>query len=74
LSSFTHYEDGGTVHSSIRKDGRIIHWCDKCDGLWVSDEKPESELSKNVKIESRRALIEIKEAIKLSESSRARIE
>ena len=43
-SSTVHKEDGGLVYSSIRNDGKMIHWCDKCNRLWVSVEKPESEV------------------------------
>ena len=45
-SSTVHKEDNGLVYSSIRNDGRMIHWCDKCNRIWVSVEKPESEVSK----------------------------
>jgi len=45
-SSTVHKEDGGLVYSSIRNDGTMIHWCDKCNRMWVSAEKPESEVSK----------------------------
>ena len=45
-SSTVHKEDGGLVYSSIRNDGTMIHWCDKCNRIWVSVEKPESEVSK----------------------------
>lgn len=45
-SSTVHREDGGLVYSSIRNDGTMIHWCDKCNRMWVSAEKPEREVSK----------------------------
>jgi hypothetical protein len=47
-SSTVHKEDGGLVYSSIRNDGKMIHWCDKCNRMWVSTEKPESEISKRL--------------------------
>jgi hypothetical protein len=48
-----HHEDGGTVYSSIRNDGRMLHWCDKCKTAWVSKETP-------VDIEEKRAAPEMK--------------
>lgn len=48
-----HHEDGGTVYSSIRNDGRMLHWCDKCKATWVSKETP-------VDVEEKRAAREMK--------------
>lgn len=50
-SNTVHKEDGGLVYSSIRNDGTMIHWCDKCNQMWVSAEKPESEVSKRKVVE-----------------------
>ena len=47
-SNTVHKEDGGLVYSSIRNDGTMIHWCDKCNQIWVSVEKPEIEAPKKV--------------------------
>lgn len=50
-SSTVHKEDGGLVYSSIKNDGTMIHWCDKCNRMWVSVEKPESEVIKRKVVE-----------------------
>lgn len=45
FSSMIHREDGGSVYSSIRNDGTIIHWCDKCNTVWISKESPEAQIT-----------------------------
>ncbi len=45
MSSIVHHEDGGSVYSSIRDDGAVLHWCDKCRKAWLSQEKPQEALT-----------------------------
>lgn len=55
VSNMIHREDGGSVFSSIRNDGTIIHWCDKCNAVWISEEKPEAQITqvKGIEVEKR---------------------
>jgi hypothetical protein len=55
-SNTVHKEDGGLVYSSIRNDGTMIHWCDKCERIWVSVEKPEIEVPKMKVVEREKKL------------------
>jgi len=67
MSTIIHHEDGGAVYSSIRDDGKMLHWCDKCKRLWISQETPEDRLSSAERETARRFVIKLQEALRLSE-------
>lgn len=46
-----HREDRGWVYSSIQNDGTVIHWCDKCEKIWISKETPESKIKRMLPID-----------------------
>ena len=65
-SNTVHKEDGGLVYSSIRNDGTMIHWCEKCERIWVSVETPETKglEEKGVKGLSRIEIDELRASLK----------
>ena len=46
FSSMVNREDRGLVYSSIQNDGTVIHWCDKCEKIWISKETQESNIKR----------------------------
>jgi len=72
-SSMVHREDGGWVYSSIQNDGTIIHWCDKCERMWISKEQSESEVPKSIFSEKQieKFRVAIKTAVKLASGLQA---
>jgi hypothetical protein len=59
-SSIIHHEDGGSVYSSIRNDGTIIHWCDKCGAIWISKEQPEAKVAPTKRLEINAFIAELR--------------
>jgi SOS response regulatory protein OraA/RecX len=50
-----HKEDNGLVFCSIRNDGMIIYWCEKCGKIWLSKAQPESEIPREEQENARAA-------------------
>lgn len=51
-----HKEDGGLVYGSIKDNGTIIYFCDKCNKMWIGKYSTENEA---IKKDEKEALREV---------------